>query len=116
MDDLIIKEGRFFRISTKQFEKAEFGNDEQIACVRRTENLIESYNNEGHIIEPDYEVEITASAGFECICGRHLYKEVEASEEDDIDCFDGKEVNCSQCKRNYIFDYNDDGDLIVKLK
>jgi len=114
VDKLIIKEGKFYRGDT--IIKAEHGNLEQIACLNEN-NRFGEVLKEGLIVCPDYDnpTEIDAWVYFDCICGQRLRKTVTVLEEGDIDNFIDATIHCDVCSRNYVFEENEDSELIVKL-
>jgi hypothetical protein len=97
-DKLIIRDGKFFR--GMEEVPIECGNKEQIDLLKEMEFLINSYENEGLDIYPDYEVTVTASVVVECICGGKIYIETETDEEN-IDCFVGISRKCRGCGMDY---------------
>jgi len=114
-ETLIIREGKFYRGGSPV--KPEFGNAEQIECLKQYETLGDILK-EGMIVDNiQYDMQpIDATASFKCICGRKIYVNTEADEEDDIVCFKNKKVSCNTCLRSYIFDINNDHDLVVKIQ
>ena len=66
-------------------------------------------------MSPEFEVMVNAEVSFECVCGKNLWKSMSDVIEDDIECFANQKVNCRDCGRSYIFDINEDEELIVKL-
>jgi len=124
MSEIIVGLDGLYRDGIKL--KLEFGNDEQIAAIRKHERKIEQFK-EG--FGPNYNYTVKGHSYFSCICGNVLRSEVDADHEDDILCFEGEEKECGSCKRKYEYiierDYrvNSSGkryvsneDLVVKLK
>jgi hypothetical protein len=113
--ELIIKGGSFYR-GTEPI-RPEFGNAEQIACLKKFEKLGDILKD-GLMVTPWYDDPDPVDAGidFKCMCGTELTLKTEAEGDDDIDCFIGKVITCETCQRTYKADFNDDDELIMKLK
>jgi hypothetical protein len=104
---LIISGGKFYRNGIE--EKPEFGNAEQIKCLREYERLMDEIEA-GIPLTPDFDIQVTADVTFKCACGKVLHKSCEASAEDDIECFENESVTCSQCRQRWLFFIDDSGD------
>ena len=91
----------------------EFGNLEQIKIIKQEAERNRLMKEEGLKIHPSYEIQFR----FLCLCGYSVYHEEDIEEFDDVSEFiPQKDKTCSQCKREYVFDLDDSGDYVVKLK
>jgi hypothetical protein len=115
MAELIIKNGKFYRNGIE--ERPECGNIEQINCLKET-NKRNDEAEQGLKVGTDYETHTIASACFICVCGKKLFYEIEfeGSSCDDDDCFAGKRKYCCDCGRTYIFEVDENYNLIAKMQ
>lgn len=98
-ENIVIKEGKMFK-GDKEIS-LEFGNLEQINILRKYSKKIEEFTTG---VRPNCYYEVTGTASFNCICGRVLEIErIDADDEQDIECFEGKIKSCYSCKRKYEF-------------
>ena len=79
----------------------EVGNAEQIEFIRQQETIAEEQKNKGIELDVTYSVLYRAEADFLCECGQRVFIEVEADDEDDIECLDGIKKACRKCKTTY---------------
>lgn len=91
----------------------EFGNADHIKALRKYEKHAESLNGEGLEIE-DVEWEVTVR--FKCLCGNNLSQTKEDIGDMDISNFEGEEVECGRCNKEYIFSTDEFNELIVQTK
>ena len=113
-ETLIIREGKFYRGGSPV--KPELGNAEQIECLKQYETLCDTFKKGVIVDNIQYDMQpIDATASFRCICGNSIRVSAEASDDCDIDCFDGKKKRCRVCHADYEINDNLEGDLIVKL-
>ena len=100
MSNLVIKNGCIFnKEGVKQ--PLEIGNIEQINLLKEYNKKIDLLKNEGVELGIDYEIEITASAVFKCVCGTFLHFEESVDDENDISSFHKKTKKCHTCGNNY---------------
>jgi len=94
MNKLVVKNGAIYdRNGVKQ--ALEFGNVDQIAAIKEYGRTMYDLQNEGLGLEVDYEVTVEASVNFKCGCGLNVCFFSDASDEGDIDCFDGDTKTCN---------------------
>lgn len=94
----------------------EFGNREQIDFIREHERMIEEFNGEGVELDVSWEAHYTAETHIDCPCGKTIWIETDADDEDDIECLDKAEKTCRNCGTEYILFVNKDYELIAKIK
>ena len=90
----------------------EYGNEEQIKAIRKYEQLSKELKEEGHVIEPEWQV----IAKFKCLCGGYLESSKEDIGDMDLSDFEGETVECGRCGQEYDFYLNDWDELTVKTK
>jgi hypothetical protein len=98
MSEIVVGQDGLYRDGVKI--KLEFGNDEQIAALRKHEKKMQSHTDG---FEPIFSYEVKGHSYFSCLCGTIMSSEVDAVSEDDIDCFEGIEKECRSCKRKYVY-------------
>ena len=112
---LYIKNGNFY--SGKDLVKPEFGNAEQIACLKHYERLVEELNDKGHPLDFDYEEKCESSATFRCTCGTVMYIDSEGADAEECDDYVvGTIKKCRECLAVYEVDMNIDKELVIKIK
>jgi hypothetical protein len=111
MSKIIVGADGLYRDGVKL--KLEFGNLEQIEALRNFEKKMASFKKEG--VSPRCDYEVKGEASFFCVCGRRICTEKnDAESEEDIECFEGIEETCKDCKRKYIFKIEKDW-MITKV-
>jgi len=98
MSEIVVGADGLYRDGVKL--KLEFGNDEQIAALRKHEKKMQSHQDG---FEPMVSYEVKGHSYFSCLCGTIMRSEVDADNENDIDCFEGIEKECRSCKRKYVY-------------
>lgn len=106
-----IKGGKF--IKDGKVEPWQFGNWEQIKAVEQKLKEVEEKETIGIVVEPDFDVTIEATVLFTCECGKRNWIHASPDDEEDIDCFDGLDKNCT-CGRLYKINKDDAGELRLK--
>jgi hypothetical protein len=110
MSNLTIKNGKFYRGS--QEVETVFGDREQIQCLRKYEDLMQSYKK-GMELEPEVR-EITSychEISWICVCGRMLEVSETSDDEDDWVTFQSTKV--CRCGMGYTIKENEDQDAII---
>lgn len=64
-------------------------------------------------IEPSFEHEVKAHAGFHCICGNFLQVTVNSNRNESISEFVGTRMICRQCEKIYSLDAFNSSELVV---
>lgn len=108
---LILKEGKFFKDGKPV--PLEFGNWEQIKFIEKRQRIQKALKEGGLEVEPDYNISVDADIYWDCQCGKRMTINVSADDEEDIECFVGKERRCHDCQTHYVVEKNKDGNLVV---
>lgn len=93
----------------------EFGNLEQIKLLKEYESRI-SELNEGLELDVDFETTYTASVKIVCVCGKNIFFENEADDDEDINCLDNLKKSCRSCKAEYQLFVKEDALFAKKIK
>lgn len=102
---LVVRDGALYD-KDGVLQKLEFGNIEQIKAIREHERKIHELENDGVELDPEFEVEVTASVEFRCTCGKYVYFYTDAEYEDDIRGFNDQKKKC-KCGINYKLEAKD---------
>lgn len=114
MPNLKIIDGKFFDEKGNEVS-LEFGNPEQIKLLKEYESRFEELN-EGLELEVEFETTHTASVSFKCVCGKNLYFENEADDDEDIECLNNMKKTCFNCKNEYQLFVKEDELFAKKIK
>lgn len=115
MGNLIVNDGQLIDKNTGQKVALEFGNAEQISTIKEHYRYLNDLTNEGFEVDPDYEVEVTASVQIKCLCGTNVYFNTSADDEDDVKCFVGMTKKCRNCKKEYGLFVDEQEDHVLVL-
>jgi hypothetical protein len=114
--ELKLINGHFMRGSEE--EKPEIGNFEQIQLLRKQEKYFEKIEKGMSFVadveEDEDELGYIITANVKCVCGSNVYFKVLA-ESDDIDYLELSESLCRVCRKKYIIELNEHGNLVVKF-
>ncbi|MHA2218066.1 MAG: hypothetical protein ACXACY_19195 [Candidatus Hodarchaeales archaeon] len=103
--------GEFIRAG--KVVKPEFGNREQIECLKKHEARLKEIEEEGSVANYNYNTSIHAHIWFKCGCGKTLEEDFEVDEEDLGDVL-GHTMRCYKCNITYELDEDEQGQLIFK--
>jgi hypothetical protein len=114
--ELKLINGHFMRGSEE--EKPEIGNDEQIQLLRQQEKYFEKIEKGisfvADVEEDEDGLEYIITANIKCVCGSKVYFKCLA-EDDDVDYLELSESSCRVCRKQYIIESNEHGNLVVKF-